>query len=48
VTRRGGMVTLVGEDVTPERVKGGDDASWTYINLTNLKNKENPRDRFSC
>jgi hypothetical protein len=30
----------------PEREKGGDDTSWTSVNLTR-KNEENSHDRFS-
>jgi hypothetical protein len=32
----------------PGRGKGGDDASWPDVNLTEPKNKENTRGRFSC
>jgi hypothetical protein len=42
VTRRDNVTTSVGGEVTPVRGKGGDDASWDDINLTEPKNKENP------
>jgi hypothetical protein len=35
-------------EVAPGREKGGDDASWFDVNLTEPKNEENSRDRFSC
>jgi hypothetical protein len=35
-------------EVTPGRGKGGDKASWADANFTGPKNKENPRNRFSC
>jgi hypothetical protein len=31
-----------------ERKKEGDNASWTYANPTEPKNKENPHGRFDC
>jgi hypothetical protein len=36
----------VGE-ISPGREKGGDDASWADVNLTEPKNKENPCGRFN-
>jgi hypothetical protein len=42
------MATLVEGEVTPERAKGGDNASWANANLTGSKNEENLRGRFSC
>jgi hypothetical protein len=43
VTRCGGVMTLTGGgEVAQERKKGGDDASWTNANFTELKNEENP------
>jgi hypothetical protein len=40
-------MSLTGGEVTPGREKGGDDASRADANVTMLKNKENPYDRFS-
>jgi hypothetical protein len=48
MTRRGGVVTLVKEEAAPGREKEGDDASWTNVNFTGLKNKENSCGRFIC
>jgi hypothetical protein len=47
MTWHGGMVTLVGGEMTPRRRKRGDNASWDDVNFTGPKNKENPRGRFS-
>jgi hypothetical protein len=33
---------LTGGDVAPGRRKKGDDVSWTDMNLTRLRNEENP------
>jgi hypothetical protein len=41
------MATLVG-DAAPGRGKREDDVSWVDTNLTQPKNKENSRGRFSC
>jgi hypothetical protein len=43
MTRCSGMVTLAGGEMASGREKGGDDASWADANLTEPKNKENPR-----
>jgi hypothetical protein len=48
VTRRNGMATSAGGEVTPMMGKEGDDASWADMNLTGPKNKENSHPRFSC
>jgi hypothetical protein len=48
VTRRGGVATSIGGEVTPGRGKGGDEVSWTDANLTGSKNKENSHGQFSC
>jgi hypothetical protein len=34
----------LGGEATPGKGKGGDDASWTDANLTEMKNEE----KFSC
>jgi hypothetical protein len=47
VTQRDEMTTLAGGEAPPGRGKRGDDASWADTNLTELKNKENSRGRFS-
>jgi hypothetical protein len=47
VTQHGSVMTSVGGEMTPEREKGCDDASWANASLTGLKNEENPCDRFS-
>jgi hypothetical protein len=39
------MISAKGE-ATPEREKGGDDASWIDANLTKLKNEENSCGQF--
>jgi hypothetical protein len=41
------MTSARGE-ASPKRGKGGDCACWADMNLTGLKNKENPCSRFSC
>jgi hypothetical protein len=41
VTQCGDVVISVGGDATPGRGKGGDDASWADVNLTEQKNEEN-------
>jgi hypothetical protein len=43
VTQRNGVVTSVGGEVTSGRGKGGDNASWTDVNLTGSKNKKSTR-----
>jgi hypothetical protein len=40
VTRRGSVTTLTGVEATPKRRKGGDDVSWTDVNLTEPKIKK--------
>jgi hypothetical protein len=35
--RRDGVMTSVGEDATSERGNGGDDPSWSDVNLTGPK-----------
>jgi hypothetical protein len=35
-------MTSVGGEAALGRGKGGDGASWTDVNLTGLKNEENP------
>jgi hypothetical protein len=40
VTQRGGVATSARGEATPEREKGGDDASWTDENLTRPKIKK--------
>jgi hypothetical protein len=40
VTRRGAMVTSAGGEAASEMKKGGDDASWTDVNLTYQKMKK--------
>jgi hypothetical protein len=47
VTRRSGVTTSVEGEAAPERKKGGDDASWADVNLTEPKNKENSHGRSS-
>jgi hypothetical protein len=47
VTRRGGVTTLAGGDATPRRENGGDDVSWSAVNLSRSKNKEKSQDQFS-
>jgi hypothetical protein len=37
VTRRDGVVTSAGGETTPGRGKGGNNASWTDVNLTEPK-----------
>jgi hypothetical protein len=41
------MMPAEGE-IAPERGNGGDELSWTDVNLTGPKNEENSRRRFSC
>jgi hypothetical protein len=43
-----GMATSARGATAPEREKGGDDVSWANVNLTGLKNKENPHGQFNC
>jgi hypothetical protein len=40
VTRRGDVAISVGGEASPERRKGGDDASWVDVNFTVPKNKK--------
>jgi hypothetical protein len=40
VTWRGGVATLAIGEAAPERGKGGDDASWTDVNLIRPKMKK--------
>jgi hypothetical protein len=47
MTWRGSITTSAGRDVVSGWGKGGDDVSWVDVNLTALKNKENPHNRFS-
>jgi hypothetical protein len=47
VTRRDDMAMSTGGGVTPERGKGGDDVNWADLNLTGLKNEENPHSRYN-
>jgi hypothetical protein len=35
------VATSTGGEMTPERRRGGDDISWTDVNLTGPKNEEN-------
>jgi hypothetical protein len=46
VTRCGGVTTSARGEAALGMGKGGDDTSWTDVNLTGPKNKENPRGRF--
>jgi hypothetical protein len=48
VTRHSGVATSIGGEAAPGRGKGGDDVSWIDANLTEPKNEENSRGRFSC
>jgi hypothetical protein len=48
VTRRRGVATSAGGEVTLRRGKGGDDTSWAEVNVTGPKTEENPRGRVSC
>jgi hypothetical protein len=34
-------------EAAPRRGKGGDDTGWADVNLTRVKNEENPHGRFS-
>jgi hypothetical protein len=43
MTRRGGVMTSVGGEMTPGRGKGGDNTSWADANLTGPKIEENSR-----
>jgi hypothetical protein len=43
-----GVTASVRGETTLGREKRGGDASWANANLTRSKNKENPRNRFSC
>jgi hypothetical protein len=47
VTRHDGVTTSAGGEAALGKGKGGDDASWADASLTESKNKENPRGRFS-
>jgi hypothetical protein len=47
VTQRNGVATLAEGEAVPGTEKGGDDASWANTNLSEPKNEENSRDRFS-
>jgi hypothetical protein len=47
VTRCGEATMLARGEAAPERGKGRDDVSWTDVNLTEAKNEENSRGRFS-
>jgi hypothetical protein len=47
VTRHGGVTTSTGGNATLERGNEGDNVSWTDVNLTMPKNKENLRSRFN-
>jgi hypothetical protein len=47
VTRCGGVVMLVGGEEASGREKGADNVSWANVNLTELKNDENPRGQFN-
>jgi hypothetical protein len=38
------VTTSIEGETTPGMGKGGDDASWTDVNFTGPKNKENQRD----
>jgi hypothetical protein len=40
VIQCGSVATLVGVETALRRKNGGDDACWTYVNLTGLKNKK--------
>jgi hypothetical protein len=42
-----GMAMSVEREAAPGRGKRGDDASWADTNLTEPKNEENQRGRFS-
>jgi hypothetical protein len=42
-----GMMTSAGKEAASGREKGGDDFSWTDMNLYRSKNEENPHDQFS-
>jgi hypothetical protein len=39
---------LAGGEVAPWKGKKRDDASWADMNLTGLKNEENPYSPFNC
>jgi hypothetical protein len=47
VTRCGGMTMLAGGEATLRRRNGVNDTSWSDVNLTGLKNKENLHNQFS-
>jgi hypothetical protein len=36
-----------GAEAAPRKKKEGDDTSWADVNLTELKNEENPPGQFS-
>jgi hypothetical protein len=40
MTWRGGVVTSVGGEAIPRRKKGGNDAGWADVNLTEPKMKK--------
>jgi hypothetical protein len=42
------MATLARREAPLERGKGGDDASWTNVNLIGTKNEENSSGPFNC
>jgi hypothetical protein len=46
VTRCGSVTMSTGGEAAPGREKGGDNASWTDVNLTGPKYKENPHGQF--
>jgi hypothetical protein len=48
VKRHGSVAISVRGEVTPERRKREDDASWTEVNLIEQKNEENLYGLFMC
>jgi hypothetical protein len=48
VTRHSGMMISNGGEAAPGKGKGGDDVSWTDMNFSGSKNKENSHSQFSC
>jgi hypothetical protein len=47
VIQHDGMMMSAGGEATLRRGKGGDDVCWADTNLTEPKNEENSRGRFS-
>jgi hypothetical protein len=47
VTQCDSVMTSVGGEAVPRRIKRRDDASWADVNLTGPKSEENTHGRFS-